>query len=76
MPTAAQIDDWQGAIELPGSSRQPRQSNGHYAEPGRLAEIAHACKRHRLWFVSDEIYHGLTYGMAEQRRSPTPTRRW
>ena len=24
------------------------------------------CQRHKLWFVSDEIYHGLTYGMAEQ----------
>ena len=35
-------------------------------EPGRLAEIVAACRRHKLWFVSDEIYHGLTYGMPEE----------
>src|SRR5262245_14926118 len=28
---------------------------------GRLAEIAEACRRHRLWLISDEIYHGLEY---------------
>ena len=35
-------------------------------EPGRLAEIAEVCRRNGVWFVSDEIYHGLTYGMSEQ----------
>jgi aspartate/methionine/tyrosine aminotransferase len=27
----------------------------------RLAEIAEACRRHRLWLISDEIYHALEY---------------
>jgi aspartate/methionine/tyrosine aminotransferase len=31
-------------------------------EPGRLAEIGDVCRRNGVWFVSDEIYHGLTYG--------------
>ncbi len=35
-------------------------------EPARLAEIAAACRRNRIWLVSDEIYHGLTYGMREE----------
>jgi aspartate/methionine/tyrosine aminotransferase len=35
-------------------------------EPARLAEIAEACRRGGIWFISDEIYHGLTYGMAEE----------
>ena len=30
-------------------------------EPARLAEIVAACGRHKVWFISDEIYHGLTY---------------
>ena len=34
-------------------------------EPQRLAEIADLCKRRGIWFVSDEIYHGLTYGVPE-----------
>jgi aspartate/methionine/tyrosine aminotransferase len=35
-------------------------------EPGRLAEIVAACRRNKVWFVSDEIYHGLTHGMPEE----------
>jgi aspartate/methionine/tyrosine aminotransferase len=27
-----------------------------------LAELGRTCRRLNLWFVSDEIYHGLTYG--------------
>jgi aspartate/methionine/tyrosine aminotransferase len=27
----------------------------------RLADIAEACRRYRLWLISDEIYHGLEY---------------
>jgi len=29
--------------------------------PGPLAALGDACRRLGLWFVSDEIYHGLTY---------------
>jgi aspartate/methionine/tyrosine aminotransferase len=35
-------------------------------EPRRLAESAATCRRANIWLVSDEIYHGLTYGMAEE----------
>ncbi len=31
-------------------------------EPQRLTEIVAACRRNRMWLMSDEIYHGLTYG--------------
>jgi aspartate/methionine/tyrosine aminotransferase len=67
MPTAAQIDEVARRDRIAGLViASPANPTGTMLEPGRLAEIAHACKRHRLWFVSDEIYHGLTYGMAEQ----------
>ena len=42
----------------------PASIRGH-TEPQRLAEITALCKRRGIWFVSDEIYHGLTYGMPE-----------
>jgi aspartate/methionine/tyrosine aminotransferase len=67
MPTAAQIEEVARRDRIAGLViASPANPTGTMLEPGRLAEIAHACKRHRLWFVSDEIYHGLTYGMAEQ----------
>ncbi len=30
--------------------------------PERLAELVRFCDDHGIWFISDEIYHGLTYG--------------
>jgi aspartate/methionine/tyrosine aminotransferase len=67
MPTAAQIEEVARRDRIAGLViASPANPTGTMLEPGRLAEIADACKRHRLWFVSDEIYHGLTYGMAEQ----------
>ena len=67
MPTAAQIEEAASRDRIAGLViASPANPTGTMLEPGRLAEIADACKRHRLWFVSDEIYHGLTYGMAEQ----------
>jgi aspartate/methionine/tyrosine aminotransferase len=30
-------------------------------EPARLAELVKVCAEWRMWFISDEIYHGLTY---------------
>lgn len=40
----------------------PSNPTGTMIEPQPLSEIAAACDRHGLWFISDEIYHGLTYG--------------
>lgn len=44
----------------------PANPTGTMLEPARLAEIALACRRNRIWLVSDEIYHGLTYGVREE----------
>jgi len=67
MPTPAQIEEAARRDRIAGLViASPANPTGTMLEPGRLAEIADVCKRHRLWFVSDEIYHGLTYGMAEQ----------
>jgi aspartate/methionine/tyrosine aminotransferase len=67
MPTARQIGE---AAEHDGLAglviASPANPTGAMLEGGRLAEIVEACRRHRLWFVSDEIYHGLTYGMPEE----------
>jgi aspartate/methionine/tyrosine aminotransferase len=66
MPTAAQIEDAcraQGIAGLVVAS--PANPTGTMLEPQRLAEVAAACRRTGIWLISDEIYHGLTYGMAE-----------
>jgi aspartate/methionine/tyrosine aminotransferase len=36
------------------------------ATPTRLAELAEACEARGIWFVSDEIYHGLEYEVAAE----------
>jgi aspartate/methionine/tyrosine aminotransferase len=67
MPTAAQIEEAATHEAIAGLViASPANPTGTMLEPGRLAEIAQVCQRRKLWFVSDEIYHGLTYGMAEQ----------
>lgn len=40
----------------------PANPTGTMIEPERLAAITSACDARGLAFVSDEIYHGLTYG--------------
>lgn len=42
----------------------PANPSGTMIAPGGLADISAFCLAHGLWFVSDEIYHGLTYGEA------------
>jgi aspartate/methionine/tyrosine aminotransferase len=67
MPTAADIDD---AVRLHGVRglvvASPANPTGTMLEPARLAELAAACSHNGIWLVSDEIYHGLAYGMGEQ----------
>ena len=43
----------------------PSNPTGTMLSPERLGQIVETCDRQGLWFISDEIYHGLTYGMAE-----------
>jgi aspartate/methionine/tyrosine aminotransferase len=67
MPAATDIDD---AVRQSGIAglvvASPANPTGTMLEPARLTEIAAACRRNRIWLVSDEIYHGLTYGMREE----------
>jgi aspartate/methionine/tyrosine aminotransferase len=39
----------------------PSNPTGTMLQPMRLGELVRTCQRNRLWFVSDEIYHGLNY---------------
>lgn len=41
----------------------PANPTGTMLEPQRLADIVTACEANRVSFISDEIYHGLTYGV-------------
>jgi aspartate/methionine/tyrosine aminotransferase len=67
MPTAAQIDTAAFDQEVAGLVvASPANPTGTMLEPQRLAEIAAACQGAGIWLVSDEIYHGLTYSMAEE----------
>jgi aspartate/methionine/tyrosine aminotransferase len=67
MPTGADIDDAAQREDIRGLVvASPANPTGTMLEPARLAELAAACSRNGLWFISDEIYHGLTYGMLEQ----------
>lgn len=44
----------------------PANPTGTMIEPDRLRSLVDVCAARGMWFVSDEIYHGLTYGMAAQ----------
>jgi aspartate/methionine/tyrosine aminotransferase len=67
MPTVAQIDAAATRDGIAGLViASPANPTGTMLESERLAEIANACERNGIWFVSDEIYHGLAYAMPEQ----------
>jgi aspartate/methionine/tyrosine aminotransferase len=67
MPTVAQIDDVAGRDGVAGLViASPANPTGTMLEGRRLAEIVEACRRHKIWLVADEIYHGLTYGAPEE----------
>lgn len=66
MPTAAQIAAAADRERLAGLLvASPANPTGTMLEPDRVAEIGQLCERRGLWFISDEIYHGLTYGVPE-----------
>ncbi len=66
MPTASQIEEADAAAKLAGLLiASPANPTGTMLEPERLAEIVEVCKKRGIWFISDEIYHGLTYGVPE-----------
>jgi aspartate/methionine/tyrosine aminotransferase len=67
MPTPEQVEAAAGGGKIAGLVvASPANPTGTMLEPERLRDLAQACARNGIHFVSDEIYHGLTYGMAEQ----------
>lgn len=64
MPTAAQIEEASVRDGIAGVLiASPANPTGTMLEPQRLRDILGVCRKQGLWFISDEIYHGLTYGM-------------
>ncbi len=67
MPTGAALGAAAVAQGLAGLLvASPANPTGTMLQAGRLAELAAVCQRHGLWLISDEIYHGLTYALAEE----------
>ena len=67
MPTARQIEEAHRAGALSGVLiASPANPTGTMLEPQRLGEIISTCRENGIWFISDEIYHGLSYGMREE----------
>jgi aspartate/methionine/tyrosine aminotransferase len=71
----SKADGWimtPGAVERVHSERalhgvlamSPANPSGTMLGRQALADLGQMCRRLGLWFVSDEIYHGLTYGEA------------
>ena len=64
-PTVEQISDAcdDGLAGLLLAS--PANPTGTMVTPDNLAAIADTCARRNIWFISDEIYHGLNYEMPQ-----------
>ncbi len=43
----------------------PANPTGTMVTPDNLAAISRTCALHNIWFVSDELYHGLNYEMPQ-----------
>ncbi len=61
MPHARHVEELKAAGAKGLLVASPNNPTGTMAVDGRIGEIARACAKERLWFVSDEIYHGLEY---------------
>ncbi|MEO1265593.1 MAG: aminotransferase class I/II-fold pyridoxal phosphate-dependent enzyme [Pseudomonadota bacterium] len=67
MPTRAAIE----AMAARGNGldgllvASPANPTGTMLTPERLADLIAVCRQQNAWFISDEIYHGLTYGEPE-----------
>jgi len=60
-PTVAMLDDLDEPVRgLIVAS--PANPTGTVLEPGELAALANWCAAHDTWLISDEIYHGITFG--------------
>ena len=65
---AAQIDDCGRARAAAPAWSSPARPipTGTMLEPGAARRDRRRLPAQRIWLVSDEIYHGLTYGMREE----------
>ena len=62
MPTPQSLRACHDATDLSGLLvASPANPTGTMLQPARLKELCEACEQLGLWFISDEIYHGLTY---------------
>jgi len=60
--TAAAVEQAHAAEPLRGVlAMSPANPSGTMMGAQALADLGASCRRLGLWFVSDEIYHGLTY---------------
>ncbi len=67
MPTLAQVERSIEEHRLDGLLiASPANPTGTMMEPARLSVIARACRDRGVWFISDEIYHGLSYGLPDR----------
>jgi aspartate/methionine/tyrosine aminotransferase len=72
MPTEADVETIAGAGARGLLLASPNNPTGTMALSPRLKEIVEACRRHGLWLISDEIYHGLEYDASAE----TALSRW
>ena len=67
MPTLTQVEQSIERDRLDGVLiASPANPTGTIMEPDRLSAIARACRDRGVWFISDEIYHGLGYGLPDK----------
>ncbi|MEA1652993.1 aminotransferase class I/II-fold pyridoxal phosphate-dependent enzyme [Nitrospirillum sp. BR 11164] len=64
-PTPALLDDLlaQGGGPIRGLIvASPSNPTGTMLDPAAMAALGDWCRRHGVWLISDEIYHGIEYG--------------
>lgn len=67
MPTLTQVEQSIERDRLDGVLiASPANPTGTMMEPDRLSAISRACRDRGVWFISDEIYHGLSYGLPDR----------
>jgi aspartate/methionine/tyrosine aminotransferase len=54
----------------------PANPTGTIIPREELAAIAEVCRARGITIISDEIYHGISYGMDAPRSSRSSRRRW
>jgi aspartate/methionine/tyrosine aminotransferase len=61
---ALQLADLQGLVEAPAGLiiASPANPTGTMIAPGKFAAIVRWCEANGVRLISDEIYHGITYG--------------